>query len=131
MQPSEVVKKVFNGFTKSCHSLYKFKNNTEKTFAIILEDDAVVQKWLCPAQKQFKFYWDRESKHNYQPDFVVETEKMIYMIETKDRNKVTDEVVQLKAQVAIEYCRAATEFNLKHEGKPWAYALIPHDQVNL
>lgn len=130
VQPSEVVKKVFRGFKKSCHSLYKFKNNTEKTFAIILEDDLVVQKWMCPAQKQFKLYWDRESKHNYQPDFVVETEQMIYMIETKDRNKVTDEVVQLKAQAGIEYCRAATEFNLKHGGKSWAYALVPHDQVN-
>ncbi|MBE6022891.1 MAG: type III restriction endonuclease subunit R [Cellulosilyticum sp.] len=130
IKPSEVVKKVFNGFSKSCHSMYKFKNNTEKTFTIILEDDSKVLRWMCPAQKQFKLYWDRESKHNYQPDFVVETEKMIYIVETKDRNKVKDEVVQLKAQAAMEYCRAATEFNLKYGGKSWAYALIPDEAVD-
>lgn len=129
VQPSEVVKKIFEGFKKSCHSLYKFKNNTEKTFAIILEDDRNVEKWMCPNKNQFRMYWDKHSKYTYQPDFIVETADNIYMVETKDKSELTDEVVVLKARAGIEYCQAATSFNEKYGGKPWKYALIPHDIV--
>ena len=31
--------KVFSGFKKACHNLYKFDSKTEKDFAIILEQD--------------------------------------------------------------------------------------------
>lgn len=127
--PSEVVKKIFKGFKKSCHSLYKFKNNTEKTFSIILEDDDDVKKWMCPNKNQFKIYWDKHSKHMYVPDFVVETDDFIYMIETKDRRNLEDEDVTLKKTAGIEYCRAATAFNLKYGGKPWKYVLISDDLV--
>lgn len=127
--PSEVVKKIFGGFKKSCHSLYKFKNNTEKTFAIILEEDELVKKWMCPNRNQFKLYYDNQSKHLYQPDFIVETHNSIYMIETKDTRMIKTEEVILKEKAGEEYCRAASEFNEKNGGKPWKYALIPHDLV--
>jgi type III restriction enzyme len=127
--PSEVVKKIFEGFKKSCHSLYKFKNNTEKTFAIILEDDKLVEKWMSPNRNQFKLYWDKQSKYLYQPDFIAETHECIYMIETKDSRMLNTEEVILKAKAGIEYCRAASDFNEKNDGKIWRYALIPHDIV--
>lgn len=127
--PSEVVKKIFEGYKKSCHSLYKFKNNTEKTFAIILEDDKLVEKWMCPNRNQFKLYWDKQSKYLYQPDFIVEINNCIYMIETKDSRMLKTEEVILKARAGIEYCRAASTFNESNGGKPWRYALIPHDIV--
>jgi type III restriction enzyme len=127
--PSEVGKKIFEGFKRSCHSLYKFSSNTEKTFAIILEDDKSVQKWMCPNRNQFRLYWDKQSRRLYQPDFVVETNDCIYMIETKDNRMLKTEEVILKAKAGMEYCRAASEFNKRGGGKPWKYALISHDIV--
>ena len=56
----------------------------KKIFAVILENDKAVLKWLRPAQNQFHIYWKHNSK-SYHPDFVVETADMIYIIETKKR----------------------------------------------
>ncbi|MFZ3371660.1 MAG: DEAD/DEAH box helicase family protein [Desulfitobacteriaceae bacterium] len=58
--PQEIKSKIFKGFKKSCHSLYKFDSNTEKTFAMILENDSSVLKWMCPNIKQFNIYYDRD-----------------------------------------------------------------------
>lgn len=127
--PAEVKSKVFKGFKKSCHTMYKFKNNTEKTFAIILEDDRDVVKWMSPNIKQFNIYYDKFSTSRYQPDFIVETAETIYMIETKDSRMLNSDEVKNKAKAGKEYCRAATEFNLKNGGKPWEYVIIPHEVV--
>jgi len=125
----EIRGKVFKGFNKSCHSLYKFDSSTEKQFAVILEDDNAVLKWMRPAKKQFNIWWDKYSRQQYEPDFVVETADCIYMAEIKMSGEIESEVVQLKAQAGKKYCAAATEFNAKHGGKPWKYLLIPHDVV--
>jgi len=75
--------KVFSGFKKACHNLYKFDSKAEKDFAIILEDDKKdVLKWLRPAISQFAMYWKHNSQR-YIPDFVVETADTIYMVEIK------------------------------------------------
>lgn len=116
--------KIFKGFTKNCHTLYKFKNNTEKTFAMILERDNEPQRWLCPSRNQFNIYYDKNSDSRYKPDFIVETESCIYMIETKDSRNLNDGVVVKKAQ-------AATDFNKKYSGKEWSYSLISHEDVRL
>lgn len=125
----EIKSKIFKGFKKSCHSMYKFDSNTERTFAIVLENDSDVLKWMCPNIKQFNIYYDRDSNSQYKPDFVVETADKIYMIEIKDSRMLSDEVVIKKANAAKEYCRAATDFNKENDGKPWEYALISHDEV--
>ena len=130
-QANEIKKKIFKGFKKSCHTLYKFDSDSERIFAIVLEDDKSVEKWMCPDIKQFSIFYDHDSASQYQPDFVVETAAKIYMIEVKNRNQLKDEVVQKKAHAAIEYCRAATEFNEKNGGKPWEYAIIPHDIIHM
>ncbi|MFI3174578.1 MAG: DEAD/DEAH box helicase family protein [Bacillota bacterium] len=129
--PSEIKKKVFTGFEKACHAMYKFDSSTEKTFANILENDASVEKWLCPSIKQFNLYYDRLTGARYQPDFIVETKEMIYMVETKDRRMLQDKVVLAKAKAGTAYCESATAYNLEHGGKPWRYLLIPHDEVRL
>ena len=53
------------------------------------------------------------------------------MVETKARNEMNSEVVQQKAIAGREYCRAVTEWSKKTGGKPWTYALVAHDEVNL
>ena len=120
--------KVFSGFRKACHNLYKFDSKTEKDFAIILENDKAILKWLRPAQNQFHIYWKRRERRYY-PDFVVETAEAIYMVETKKEGDIESSDVQEKSQAALQYCEHATEFTTKNSGKPWKYVLIPHNAV--
>jgi type III restriction enzyme len=120
--------KVFSGFRKACHDKYKFDTKTEKDFAIILEDDGTVTKWLRPSRRQFKIYWDKNSRQ-YHPDFVAETKDAIYLIETKKEGDMKTNEVQEKAAAALEFCKHATEFNLSNGKKPWKYVLIPHNAV--
>ena len=54
---SEVKGKIFKGFKKACHTLYKFDSNTERIFAMVLENDAEVLKWMRPSPKQFNIYY--------------------------------------------------------------------------
>lgn len=126
---SLVPKYVFTGFEKACHFEYKFDSNTEKELAFVLENDSTVINWLRPANSQFHIYWDNNSKR-YEPDFVVETEDAIYMIEPKSKDKMQDSDVLQKAEAAKIYCQYATEYNLENGGKPWHYLLIPHDEIN-
>lgn len=128
---SEVQNKIFKGFFKACHTLYKFDSNTERTFAIILENDKDVLKWLRPAAKQFDIYYNLNGVHRYEPDFIVETADTIYMIETKASNEIDSETVVQKAKAAKIYCQTATKWNTEHGGKPWQYAIISHDEVKL
>ncbi len=122
--------KVFSGFKKACHNLYKFDSKTEKDFACILEQDKEVLKWLRPAANQFHIYWKHNSRQ-YHPDFVAETADAIYMIETKKEGDIDSADVQEKSQAALTYCTHATEFTSQNTGKPWKYVLIPHDVVKL
>lgn len=131
IEASELKSKIFTGFKKSCHSMYKFKSSTEKTFATVLENDNNVLRWLCPSIKQFNMYYNKSNSSKYQPDFIVETNDKIYMIETKDTRFLKDDDVQAKAKAGTEYCKSATEYNLENGGKAWEYKLIPHDEVRL
>jgi type III restriction enzyme len=120
--------KVFTGFKKACHDKYKFDSKTEKDFAAILEKDDDVLKWLRPAKKQFQIYWKHNSRQ-YIPDFVVETADTIYMVETKKEGDIETGEVQEKATAAAEYCKHASDFTTKNNGKPWQYVIIPHNAV--
>lgn len=102
-----------------------------KDFAIILEQEkTAVVRWLRPALNQFNIYWNHNSTQ-YNPDFVVETDDAIYMIETKKEGDMETADVQEKADAALQYCKHATDFTTKHGGKPWNYILIPHDVVKV
>lgn len=123
--------KVYSGFKKACHTLYKFDSSPEKVFAVVLETDPKVEKWLRPAPKQFNIYWGPGEEHRYEPDFVVETSEKIYMIEVKRHDQIEkhDEEVFKKAEAGIEYCRTVSEWNKTHNGKPWEYALLPDNEI--
>jgi type III restriction enzyme len=129
---SEVKNKIFNGFTKACHTMYKFDSDTERKLAIVLENDTKnVLRWLKPNIKQFDIYYDKNSSRKYEPDFIVETVDIIYMVETKDNRRLQDNDVVMKAKAAMQFCKAATEFSKENGGKPWEYALIAHDEVRI
>ena len=127
----EVRQKIFNGFTKACHTLYKIDSNTERIFAIVLENDKDVQKWMRPSPKPFNIYYGPGGMSKYKPDFIVETRNKIYMVETKVSNEMDSTSVKEKAVAAVSYCNAVSEWNVANGGKPWEYALISHDEVRL
>jgi type III restriction enzyme len=123
VRAGEVRQKVFKGFTKACHTLYKFDSLPELEFARVLEHDGNVLKWLRPAPKQFNIYWGK-GRQNYEPDFIVETTDRIYMCEVKAFNEIQTPEVQEKGRAGAEYCRTVSEWNAKNSGKPWEYAIL-------
>lgn len=127
--PSHVRKFVFTGYLKSYYTECKFDSKTEHDFSFVLENDTKVLRWLRPAREQFSIYWSNGAKR-YEPDFIVETDDCIYMVETKAANEVSSEEVQMKKQAAEEYCSHATEFTSENGGKPWKYVLLPHDTID-
>jgi type III restriction enzyme len=122
--------KVFTGFAKACHERYKFDSYTEQLFAQLCEQDDYVAKWLRPAQRQFRIYYGQEGKL-YVPDFVVECEDVIYMVEPKMAKDMEAKDVLDKAVVARAYCKYASAHTAEYGGKPWRYALVPHTAVQL
>lgn len=127
--PASAVRKfIFTGFMKSYYIECKFDSKTEQDFAIVLETDSDVLRWLRPAPTQFNIYWNNGSK-KYEPDFVVETSDCIYLLETKAAKDVTAEDVLAKKIAAEEYCKHASEYTSINGGKPWKYKVIAHDSV--
>lgn len=127
----QVHQKVFGGIKKACHTLYKFDSNPERIFAVVLENDTDVLKWMRPSPKQFNIYYGAGGSSRYEPDFVVETATNIFMIETKASNRLRDDDVVEKANAAQVYCQAASEWNAANGGKPWTYILVSHDEVRM
>jgi len=123
-----IPEKVFVGFKKAYHTLYKFDSKSEKDFAVILEQDGEVLKWLRPARNQFRIYWNHNSSQ-YQPDFVVETGTAIFLVEIKKETDIGDKEVKEKAGAAVQYCLHASGYTAENGGKPWKYLLIPHNAV--
>lgn len=118
---------VFNGFKKCCYGEQKFDSDSERRFAMVLEDDPTVMRWMKPAAGHFQIDW--KSGLAYQPDFVVETENEKLICEPKASSDIDTEEVQLKAKAAIKWCKHATEHSLEFGGKPWNYLLIPHTAI--
>jgi type III restriction enzyme len=123
-----MAKYLFGGFKKCLYPVQKFHSDAERRLAVILERDA--QKWFKPAKGQFQIYYKSGADHpEYQPDFVAETESVIYMLEPKAKNEMEDPVVLIKKEVAEKWCERASKHAGEHGGKPWKYALIPHDII--
>ncbi len=125
---SNMAKYLFGGFARCLYPLQKFDSDAERKLAVILERHAI--KWFKPARGQFQIYYREGADHlEYQPDFVAETADAIYMLEPKASNQLGDPVVLAKRDAAVKWCAQATAHALEHGGKPWHYALIPHDVI--
>ena len=119
---------LFGGFAKCLYPLQKFDSDTERRFAVLLERDA--QKWFKPAKGQFQIYYKLGTEQpEYVPDFVAETDDVIFMVETKAKTDMEAPDVQAKADAARRWCSHASDYALEQGTKPWRYLLIPHDEV--
>lgn len=52
------------------------------------------------------------------------------MLEPKARREIEDEEVIAKRDVAVQWCRHASDYAETNGGKPWCYLLIPHDSIS-
>jgi type III restriction enzyme len=125
---SNMAKYLFNGFSRCLYPVQKFASDAERKLAVILDRDTL--KWFKPAKGQFQIFYRQGADHlEYQPDFVAETEEMIFMLEPKARNEMDDEIVLAKKEAALKWCTNASNHALSNGGKPWNYLLIPHDEI--
>jgi type III restriction enzyme len=115
---------LFGGFEKCLFPVQKFDSDTERRFAVILENDKIVLKWVKPNKGTFQIHYSGDA--NYEPDFVAETATDYYLCEPKAEPDVEDDVIQAKASAAAQWCKHATTV----ASKPWHYLLVPHTAVN-
>jgi type III restriction enzyme len=121
---------LFDGFAKAVYTQVRFDSDTERRFAVLLEDTDAVLKWLKPPREKLKiFYRYGRGEQSYEPDFIVETTTEKLMVETKMAADMNDPEVGAKANAALIWCQRASEPEVSAGGKPWRYLLIPHDAV--
>lgn len=125
--PRNIRQYAFNGFAKCLYPIHKFDSDTERRFAVVLEDDEDVLKWFRPAPGQLPIFYTKDNR--YEPDFVIETKTHKILAETKRADHMDVEEVKLKRRAAQEWCEHATAHAKEQGDKPWAYLLIAHDEV--
>lgn len=119
---------IFGGFAKCLYEFQKFDSDTERRFAVVLEQDGEVVKWFKPSRGQFQIFYSKD--RGYEPDFVIETKTDKFLCEPKRADQIGAEEVQAKAKAAIAWCDHASAHEAKHGGKSWRYLLIPHDAIS-
>jgi len=125
---SNMAKYLFGGFARCLYPVAKFQSEPERILAVILEREA--ERWFRPAKGQFQLYYRSGSEHlEYQPDFVAETADTVYMLEPKARNQLDAPDVAAKRAAGALWCERASAHAATCGGKPWRYALIPHDVI--
>jgi superfamily II DNA or RNA helicase len=125
--PTNIKRYLFGGFSKCLYESQKFDVDTERRFSVILEDDQDVTKWFKPSRGQFQIYYHRDAA--YEPDFVVETKKQLFLCEPKRADQMENPDVVAKKLAAIAWCKHASEHAKINGGKTWNYLLIPHDAI--
>jgi type III restriction enzyme len=126
---NNIAKYLFNGFSRCLYHVQKFDSDQERILAIILDRDS--QKWFRPSKGQFPIYYKKHGSFGqYEPDFVAETEKTIFMLESKNSDELSDPLVLAKKDSASRWCKHASDYSMETGGKPWSYLLIPHDHVS-
>jgi type III restriction enzyme len=125
---SNMPKYLFGGFGRCLYPVQKFGSEAERKLAMILERDAM--KWFKPAKGQFQIFYRHGAAYlEYQPDFVAETTDTIFMLEPKASNQMDDVIVIAKKEAAMKWCANASNYTAGYGGKPWRYALIPHNEI--
>ena len=122
-----IKKYVFTGAKKGVFGEFKVDSFPELAFARTIDTDPVVSNWLRPAARQFELVYN--GSHQYEPDFVVETENDIYLVEIKRHDQVEDDDVKAKRARAVTYCQKATTWAKANGYKPWTHLFIPDNEV--
>ena len=119
---------LFTGIKKGVFGEVKLDSDEgELSFARLIERDGDVLNWLRPSPREFNITYNHG--RNYEPDFVVETEDTIYLVEVKAEKDLTDSDVIAKKKRGILYCETVTHWSEANGYKPWKYLLIPANKI--
>jgi type III restriction enzyme len=118
---------LFEGYTKSYYPVNSFDSDDERRFAVVLEDDEDVVRFIKPPLNQLGLFYKAGKQYN--PDFLVETVTYKYMVEVKAANQVNNDEVQEKAHAGVKWCECATKVDA--DGKEWKYSLISGDDIKI
>ncbi len=118
---------LFTGIKKGVFATVGFDSGPEVYFARLLEHDSDVKNWLRPSAKEFNLTYNNGSQ--YEPDFVVETDDIIYLTEVKREDKLKDPDVIAKKKTGIRYCRIVSDWSKANGYKEWHYLFIPSKQI--
>lgn len=119
---------LFTGIKRGVFSSAKFDSHPELVFARVLEGDTEdVINWLRPAPQEFNMTYNHG--HNYEPDFVVETKDIIYLVEVKGEDRLNDTDVISKKKRGIQFCEVASRWGKANGYKEWRYLFIPSKEV--
>ena len=119
---------LFTGIKKGVFGEVKLDSDEgELSFARLIERDSDVLNWLRPSPREFNITYNHG--RNYEPDFVVETEDTIYLVEIKAEKDLIDSDVIAKKKRGILYCETVTHWSEANGYKPWKYLLIPANKI--
>lgn len=113
--------------SRSIFHAAKFDSEAERLLAQILEHDSLCQKWLRPAKEEFNISY--KNNRRYEPDFVIETDDMNYLVEVKRDDETDDEDVLAKKESAINYCKIASTWAAANGFKEWRHLFIPASEL--
>ena len=120
---------LFDGIKRGVFSSAKFDSEPELILARQLERESdFVKTWLRPSPSEFDITYNGGKK--YEPDFVVETNSKIYLVEVKADNQMDDEDVLAKKDRAISYCCLVSKWAFETDNKQWEYLLIPASKIS-
>lgn len=120
---------LFDGINRGVFSSAKFDSEPELILARQLErEDNFVRTWLRPSPNEFNITYNGGKR--YEPDFVVETESIVYLVEVKADNKLDDVDVLAKQERALSYCQLVSKWADSTGNKHWEYVLIPSSKIH-
>ena len=106
------------------------KGRLEKEFMEFLDKDADVQRFIKINESQHDFakcFYIREDGllASYHPDFMVCTEKEIYIVETKGEDKIHDANVRRKQLAILDWCKKINRLSADARmNREWNYMLL-------
>lgn len=110
------------------------KGEFEKNFMLFLDRDSKVNKFVKIMEFKHEFatltYFRIDGlMAHYYPDFLVETDENIYIIETKATKDLKDPNVIQKQKAAIDYVKRINRLNISdRDNKNWEYLLVGENQ---
>ena len=116
---------LFEGYRKSYYPVNSFDSDDERRFAVVLEEDEDVVRFIKPPLNQLGLFYRAGKQYN--PDFLVETKDCKYMVEVKAANQVNNEDVQEKARAGVKWCECASKVDA--DDKKWKYRLVSGEDI--